>query len=121
MNIISNNYLYFKLGHATIGMALQLLNFVIIADTLLLNRIIPIPIYYFAIAFISAYALVCIVIGRIQLHKQLPTDQIRVFENNPLLIKLELLKIKMLSGKASEKEIKEMLDYLERLNNAVKP
>ena len=56
-----------------------------------------------------------IVLGHWHIKKQLPIENIRIFEKNPLYAKIARIQIQLLSGTAKETDVQEVIDKLESI------
>lgn len=114
-HILHKNYLYFRFGYQNINLILSFTNFTIIAYEFVIKDVTIIPLYLFAILFALGYLSLCIIIGRLQLQKQFTHDNKTYFEHHKTLVKLELIKLKAMTGRASQIEIESEITYLENI------
>lgn len=114
-HILHRNYLYFRFGYQNINLILSFINFTIIAYEFVIKDVSIIPIYVFGILFGLGYITLCVILGRIQLQKGFTHDNKTYFEHHKTLVKLELIKLKAMTGRASQNEIESEITYLENI------
>jgi len=85
-----------------------------IKDIPILSGFFP-SLWVFATIGLLIYIPMIIGLGHWHIRKQLPIENIRIFEKNPLYAKIARIQIQLLSGTAKETDVQEVIDKLESI------
>ena len=122
-NWFRRRWLDFRNGHSIyLIFIMTFANFVTIQYSLLIDKIAAVNsvfnnIWIFAIVFIAAYVPLGMIIGYWRRKSQWKVEQEAMFRENVVGARIWLFTIKLIEGKATEEEKKNMIDFLSTIVN----
>ena len=124
---VRRRWLNFRHGHSFyLIFALSFANFILIFHRLLIERVEPLAeifsdLWFFLIFFIIIYIPTAILIGHWHMKTQVKVEAELLTTQNPMMAKWWRILIEMQRGKASEKEVEDLLDALRSIENEKSP